>query len=298
MGYTHYWTQRREFSKAQWDEVTTDITKLLEHALHRQEVPLGNESADLGSKPTFGPDCIAFNGIGDSGHETFLVERRRPGLEDWQARNGHSRGGGFCKTARKPYDIVVTAVLCYLSSIAETHEVISDGSASDFTLALELARQALPRLANQLDYPLALMQADRWCPPWPRVECKGFTFRFCVDGRAYITRVKDGATYAFFSHHEAAGWAQSFREDHPEATGDRLLFSPYGRFPEARWRSIARKQSEALRYMVEVVGLRSIARTELKPPAYVRPGELPVMDERRPYTFADLLKMASPAAIG
>jgi hypothetical protein len=285
MGYTHYFAQNRDFSKADWKIVQEDISAIVGYVQHKCEVPLADGSGEIGTKPCVDSDSIWLNGVGDESHETFYIERKRA-PSDWMAK-----GSSLCKTSRKPYDLVVTAILCYLDSITGKFHVASDGKGYNFIQGLEAARQALPRLANQLDIPKGVMENDRWCGPWTEVKAKGYSFNFCVDGRAYIMRARDNAIYAFLSHHEAAKWANSHIENHRSATGDRLLFKPYGAFDKARNDSIARAQKQILDHMIDWVGGENPERTKLKPPLFVRPGELPLMAEDAPfnYDFASLL---------
>ena len=66
---------------------------------------------------------IRFNGIGEAGHETFLFHNRKK-----QDPEGYGDPCfAFCKTARKPYDIVVCEVLLVLKRYMPNLEVGSDG---------------------------------------------------------------------------------------------------------------------------------------------------------------------------
>jgi len=56
---------------------------------------------------------IHINGIGDNSHETFVINRL--GNKD------------FCKTAKKPYDIVVSFLLAIFSMKIKHFAVSSDG---------------------------------------------------------------------------------------------------------------------------------------------------------------------------
>jgi hypothetical protein len=139
MGYTHYWTQTRDFPKKEWLEIG--------HALHRiidaQNVPIGNYAGDPGTQPKIGADEIGFNGIGAESHETFYVTRERAPLEEWQRNAGIAKGWAFCKTAYKPYDTVVTAFLIYLHN-AQGFRVGSDGNTEDWKPGLALVTKAFP----------------------------------------------------------------------------------------------------------------------------------------------------------
>jgi len=279
MGYTHYWQQFRSFTADEWAQLCADMRDLLKDVEHVQGIPLANWDGEPGTAPEIGPDRISFNGVGDDSHESFVIDRRRPALESWQTPD--RRGAAFCKTARKPYDLAVTAALCYLGTVIDPKpwHVSSDGRGANWLPGLEEARRAIPRVANVLDIPRGILERDRWCPPWITNRSPAFDFRFCVDGRAYITRKRDGAAYCFPSHREAAEWAR------PHAD----VLCPTGWFDAARWRRIASAQTRLFRPMVE--SAPRVGRDH-RPPALVRPGEI-LPPERTAYSLADLLRAAA-----
>lgn len=144
MGYTHYWTHRRRFTNAEWTEICEDILKII----CASKVEIQNEP--------FSEDMIRINGVGSEGHEDFCILKNRP-LEFNQ------KGWDFCKTNRKPYDVIVTAVLCYLESIyPKNFSVGSDGDDSDWTAGLTLARKGLPEKGNILDIPFEVRFESQW----------------------------------------------------------------------------------------------------------------------------------------
>lgn len=295
MGYTHYFTQKRDYTAEEFAQVSEDIGIILSYVENEQGIAIRGGSGE--GKPEFVPDAISFNGAGADAHENFYIERERT-LEEWQTPD--RLGWGFCKTARKSYDIAVVACLCYLATVAESHDVSSDGDGQDFVQGLELARQALPRYANMLDIPHDVMAADRWIGPWLSSYVDGYEINFCVDGKAYILGPK-GKTYRFYSHHEAAQWALSHNEKPVKVEnfrgelvteGGGNLFKPSGFFNEKRNKSLARQQKPLFDAMLaKATGDRAAP-----PPAFVRPGEMPVMDTRkRVYSLQDLLEMADAA---
>ncbi len=77
-------------------------------------------------KPLFRNDEVWFNGDekNDLDHETFCIE---PDKLDWD----------FCKTARKPYDLLVVACLIAAHEILD-YEVSSDGGFEDWKEGIEL----------------------------------------------------------------------------------------------------------------------------------------------------------------
>ena len=51
MGYTHYWTQTRDFTREEWSQVREDMKALLKDVQHVQGIPLANGMGDLGTSP-------------------------------------------------------------------------------------------------------------------------------------------------------------------------------------------------------------------------------------------------------
>jgi len=300
MGYTHYWTQTRDFTRDEWVQIREDMEALLKDVQHVQGIPLANGMGDLGTSPDITDKKIWFNGAGDDSHETFCLNRVRPPKESWQ----NSRGGDFCKTARKPYDLAVTAALCYLATVTDpiSHSVGSDGHGRDYLDGLEEARRALPRYANILDIPMDILRKDRWCMPWVRTyESSGFDVKFCVDGKGYVEHIKTGDWYCFEVHLALAQFLDKTKEvkfprglkvrfgHHVDDVGnvEPNIWNSYGSFDQARHKRIAMAQAFALAPLFDNPGDRLQS-----PPAYVRPGEMPE-PETRPYSFTELLASLS-----
>lgn len=297
MGYTHYWTQLRNFTTDEWAEVVTDITEILTYTENLAGIPLANGMGDAGTRPTFGEDKLQFNGVGDDSHETFGIGRKR--VKTWE---GAQLGADFCKTAEKPYDVAVTACLCYLSSCFDppAFSVTSDGKGRDFSAGLDLARQALPRKANVLDIPIDVMKKDRWTGPWIRGTPPGYEVNFCVDGRGYVLHKRE--SYCFETHADLG----RFLLAHQRATfprGGRTSFGTYerteeniwnasGSFDEARHARIARAQRKVLASLFPV----DLAHNR-QPPAFVRPGDLPRPEDAPPfhYSLSDLIAAVDKA---
>lgn len=143
MGYTHYWTQTRDFTHAEMNEMGEAIRAIIATS----GVPIRGGRGT--GEPEFTDDHISFNGQGpDNDHETFYIQAVRE--LPYEGADPSRLGWAFCKTAYKPYDIVVTACLTYLQSDWE-FEVSSDGDIPDWTAGVELAQTALNRLfANPL----------------------------------------------------------------------------------------------------------------------------------------------------
>lgn len=126
MGYTHYWSARRDFSDQEWTSLVS-VARILfkEHSL---------ASFDGTGDPEVNTSEIAFNGCEDESHESVNLSRYATDFE-------------FCKTARKPYDQSVVAILEAASIIAPAvFEYKSDGDESDLEDGRALARDLLARI--------------------------------------------------------------------------------------------------------------------------------------------------------
>lgn len=132
MGYTHYWTPKAA-TPTKWDEYVATCKKLHKALPTKTNTAGGYHSDDeiricdgLGEgKPDFNGEGICFNGDDERGlsHETFSIT---PKGVDWN----------FCKTARKPYDLLVCACLIAAHEILG-YEVSSDGGFGDWKPAIE-----------------------------------------------------------------------------------------------------------------------------------------------------------------
>ncbi len=136
MGYTHYWTPKIVDQKT-WDKFLEDA-KTLKKNLPRYSQSAGGYFAEgrwkrvikirggLGTgRPEINKKAIYLNGDEQRGldHETFYIS---PTCDDW----------AFCKTARKPYDLLVCALL--IAAHAELgYEVSSDGDLEDWEPAID-----------------------------------------------------------------------------------------------------------------------------------------------------------------
>lgn len=217
MGYTHYWTQTKTLNKAQWADVASDVRQIIYAAAVRPTDPvLIERGGDIGGYD-LAPGTVDLNGLGSEGCETFRITKARALRSAEDKRHGAKDGWNFCKTERRPYDVIVTAILCYLESVPGAWSVDSDGDAADWQAGLALARYALPRYDNQLHIPAAVQRAEIECGPWLE-PTPGFNAFFAIDGAAYVLKEgKRGAApegcYRFSTHKEFAKWLASTQEN-------------------------------------------------------------------------------------
>jgi hypothetical protein len=125
MGYTHYWKQTRNLTPAEIGDIVACVHKV-------------NDATDVliagwngKGEPTLGPDRVTFNGVGDDGYETFTIVA--------------DKGLSFCKTDRRPYDVVVTAMLTILAA-DYGFKVQSDGNFGDWEHGVRLASKAMGKI--------------------------------------------------------------------------------------------------------------------------------------------------------
>lgn len=117
MGYTHYYyTSKTLGTQKEWNEFTNDVTKII----NSTDIPLANGMADKDSLPIITNDTVSFNGCEDDSHETLYIENNIKARTKEMEYN-------FCKTARKPYDLIVMAVLIALKHHFPRCTVSSDG---------------------------------------------------------------------------------------------------------------------------------------------------------------------------
>ena len=149
MGYTHYWRYTRDITPIEWESICADFRVLLANLPPHTATAGGYHSknplkvAYEADKPDTPVQCdaenIRFNGIGtDVGgnyklsHGTFSFDRQA------------SSDSTYCKTARKPYDLLVCATLTVVCKHAPFFGVIaSDGGLDDWLPALEFVSAIL-----------------------------------------------------------------------------------------------------------------------------------------------------------
>ena len=104
MPYTHYFLQKRDFTEKEFEQ----LVEFAEQAIYHAEIMGIKICGSWGiSKPGLCPISISLNGSSEEQlHcDSFCI---------YSNAEIASKICPFCKTARKPYDIVVTAILWYI----------------------------------------------------------------------------------------------------------------------------------------------------------------------------------------
>lgn len=136
MGYTHYW----DFKPAPRGQAKAVEQKYIKALLDCQRIVLAYSKVN-GGLSGFSAHTklgeyggLKLNGSGPDAHEDFVLREHYK----------QNEGGGFCKTAGKPYDTVVVACLIVLKHrLGAQFEAHSDGEHADWAAGLQLAKSIL-----------------------------------------------------------------------------------------------------------------------------------------------------------
>lgn len=130
MGYTHYWEGKRAATPSEWADMREFAAALFKDRAAVLAGPMGE------GKPENEPAHIAFNGIAKCGedHESMVISNAEGEFS-------------FCKTARKPYDAAVVALLVHASKIGYI-TWSSDGGLKDHAEGIALEAKLSKELSE------------------------------------------------------------------------------------------------------------------------------------------------------
>ena len=119
MGYTHYWEFKDTIAPKNFKDGENKFARAAEliRKAYNKVTEMGIEIADgMGEgEPTISNKEVCFNGKGDESCETFGI----------QANDGK---WNFCKTARRPYDLLVcVSLLAFKEAFGDDFSYKSDG---------------------------------------------------------------------------------------------------------------------------------------------------------------------------
>jgi len=126
MGYTSYWkfTDNKTYPAKQREAI-----KLIEYVLDKFKDIICYECDKPDQLYEITDKQIRFNGKGEDGHETFILE--------FPSSKNDNEPESFCKTARKPYDLPVCITLLILKAYLPNFEINSDGFCGELTEQLQ-----------------------------------------------------------------------------------------------------------------------------------------------------------------
>lgn len=162
MGYTHYWNfippKRGETAKVEkaYQKAIKECAKIARtYYLANGGISGYSAHTEPGS---YGG--LKVNGKGDDMHEDFIMrEYFKENFED-HTNPLVNTGFHFCKTAQKPYDIVVVACLIVIANrLPNNISVDSDGNTDDWQDGLKLAQRILKN--KKLAIPKTIRQTKK-----------------------------------------------------------------------------------------------------------------------------------------
>ena len=104
-------------------------------------IPIADFEGEPGTEPRFDLSSVSFNGVGEMGHESFII------FQD-------NKGFNFCKTNHKPYDALVTACLILADyHFGDSFKISSDGSYTDWEPGLFLVLSVFPKTHGRIPIP-------------------------------------------------------------------------------------------------------------------------------------------------
>jgi hypothetical protein len=146
MGHTHHWYRAESLDVDRFSRWATDVDLLLKHLPSTTNSYPGMQPRICGYDGTGVPlitdNLVAFNGDANQysphgiemSHQGFWLSREysHPSIDGQRWANKRGWPYAFCKTARKPYDLLVVAGLVRLAyHFPEATEISSDGSDPD-----------------------------------------------------------------------------------------------------------------------------------------------------------------------
>ena len=154
MGYTHYNSRNTKNlgSAYFYGKLALDAKAIIAEAQKRGITIRGGNGE---GEPEYNEGYFSLNGNAEAGedYETFMWEAL-PEQPEWQRQHFSASGKNpneifdFCKTAHKPYDSVVTAILIRAKVIyGDCVEIRSDGNWSDWQAGRDLYEAVFGELA-------------------------------------------------------------------------------------------------------------------------------------------------------
>jgi hypothetical protein len=161
MGYTHYWYQKKDIPLVKWAKIRKEIEKIVYNGplLRQHGISLEHDNDGPDEPPKVTDAMILFDGRGEQGHETFLFSRQKPETSRTTSTRGDEESFGFCKTAMKPYDLVVC--LCLLSLTRHAPDCVRIGSDGNWDEEWLEARKTYKQLFGVNSEPKGLAQVAK-----------------------------------------------------------------------------------------------------------------------------------------
>jgi hypothetical protein len=136
MGYTVYFEISPVLDAEKFETFSEQVKQILGEA-KVLGIKIVNGMGGVNTKPIVDKELISFNGEKEDSHETLFIQR----VEDSSREKSDRLVFNFCKTARKPYDLIVKATLVMLKHNFPESIIEVDGTISDFDAAIKLCEK-------------------------------------------------------------------------------------------------------------------------------------------------------------
>ncbi len=142
--YTHYWYRKEVLNRDKFRKAIKDVRQICKSVMEDEGIPLVYEYNQEDRPVHFHCDEeVRFNGPGDNGHETFLVQRKFS-INEHSSSDDNGRFFSCCKTSRKDYDLAVTACLIVFNHyFDEDFRITSDGDNDEWQDARSVCQKVL-----------------------------------------------------------------------------------------------------------------------------------------------------------
>lgn len=152
MGYTHYWDfKNNNLDEKDFNKIVKDV-KVIEKYFKDNDIiskNAGGYNDDNFAK--LDKDSVAYKGwvVGNEVEEIEAISLNGDKSKDLDHENLYIQVGEntwcFCKTARKPYDLIITLVLLSVKFNVRSTKISSDGDNEDWEHAFELFNTIFPK---------------------------------------------------------------------------------------------------------------------------------------------------------
>ena len=142
MEFTQYFEDTQDIPMNDWNKITEATKELVEIQINNG-IPIVNGYGGIGTSPEINDNFISLNGEGEDSHESFYISR-----ED-------NESFCFCKTAQKPYNTLVVAILTIVSDLGYT-EFSSDGDDENLEEGRKLGREIFSKQQTVSDIPAVI----------------------------------------------------------------------------------------------------------------------------------------------
>ena len=145
MGYTVYFEISPVLDAEKFETFSEQVRQILGEA-KVLGIKIVNGMGKVNTEPIVNKELILFNGKEKDACESLFIQR----VEGSSRKKNDRLVFNFCKTARKPYDLIVKATLVMLKHNFPESVIQADGTISDFDAAIKLCEKLFGKINFEL----------------------------------------------------------------------------------------------------------------------------------------------------